>query len=209
MVFQYSISSPSIFAQSKLQKNVEKISRYIIYELNENKNVLEQIDSIYAYALKINDACISETLLSLTFATIPYNTVPIFSPMFKIRINYPIVSASEDIFLLKNKRLPHNFFIDSPSTYFGDKDKLAHFFGSAFISYNSLFFDLTPLIGYFVEAFEEVFVVDSSIDERDLLVNKLGSEFGQKLVRNKTQMPSEQIFLYSLNKLMIKTCLTF
>jgi hypothetical protein len=171
--------------------------------------VYEQIDSIYSFALKINHNQIGETLLSLTFATIPYNSVQITTPVFNIQIDYPILSADESIFIKKNKKLPKYFLIDSPLNDFGDKDKLAHFFGSAFITYSFCVFDLTPLIGYFVEVFEENFVENSSIDVRDLCVNKIGSNFGRDLTSNKIAMPSKYIFLYSLNKLMIKTCLAF
>jgi uncharacterized protein YfkK (UPF0435 family) len=209
LIIQFLIVTSSNFAQSKLQKNVEIISTYIIEANKNSKTVYEQLDSIYSFALRINNFDISETLLSLTFATIPYNSIPITTPILGIKINYPIVSADEEIFQYKNNSLPKYLFIDSPQTDFGDKDKLAHFFGSAFVRYNSLFFDLTPLIGYFVEVFEESFVMNASIDERDLMVNKLGSKFGGELIQDKNQMPSKQFLFYSFNKLMITTCLAF
>ena len=68
------------------------------------------------------------------------------------------------------------------------------FFGSAFLSYESHIFDLGKLIGYFVEAFEESFKVQSSVDIRDLDVNDYGRLFGNLLQENNDLLPS-QIFL--------------
>jgi hypothetical protein len=51
------------------------------------------------------------------------------------------------------------------------------------------------LIGYFVEAFEESFKVQSSVDLRDLDVNDYGRLFGSLLKENKDLLPS-QIFLF-------------
>ena len=70
------------------------------------------------------------------------------------------------------------YFLIHPEIDYGDKDKLAHFFGSAFLSYESTIFDLGKLIGYFVEAFEESFKVQSTVDLRDLDVNEYGRLFG-------------------------------
>jgi hypothetical protein len=53
---------------------------------------------------------------------------------------------------------------------------------------------LGKLIGYFVEAFEESFKVQSSVDIRDLDVNDYGRLFGNLLQENKDLLPS-QIFL--------------
>jgi len=82
---------------------------------------------------------------------------------------------------------------------YGDKDKLAHFFGSAFLSYSSNYFDLGNAIGYLVEVFEESFKVQSSIDERDLITNKLGNLFGTVLKQNKNILPSQIIILRTLS----------
>jgi hypothetical protein len=111
--------------------------------------------------------------------------------------------VDSETFLTKNENLPKNLFFDSPQNNFGDKDKLAHFFGSAFLSYESKFFDLGKLIGYFVEAFEESFKVQSSVDIRDLDVNEYGRFFGELLKENDNLLPSQIFLLRSIRFLRV------
>jgi hypothetical protein len=193
----------SIPQQSQLSKGVNEISIYIasgyFKEISASVNDLALIDSIYLKALSLNNYDYSETLLALCFATIPYREVPIRIPLLNLIVNYPLLSAPDSVYQMKNENLPMNIFFDSPQDNYGDKDKLAHFFGSAFLSYNSLFFDLGNLFGYFVEAFEEDFKVQSSIDERDLITNNLGFIFGSLLKSNKKILPSSILIMHSLS----------
>lgn len=188
--------------QSKLSKSVNYISEYISsseFIFHKTKiGDLQSIDSIYLVAVKFTDYDYSEALLALTFAAVPYREVPIQIPIIKIILNYPLISASDSIFNLKNENLPRYIFYDSPNDSYGDKDKLAHFFGSAFISYSSNIFDLGNAIGYFVEVFEESFKVQSSIDERDLETNQLGNIFGTLLEKNKNILPSQIIIFRTI-----------
>jgi len=189
--------------QSKLSKSVNYISEYIasaeFVNLKNNLDDLLVVDSIYTQAIKQTDYDYSEALLSLTFGTVPYREVPIQIPLIKLILNYPLISASDSIYNLKNENLPRYIFFDSPNNNYGDKDKLAHFFGSAFISFSSNIFDLGNAIGYFVEVFEESFKVQSSIDQRDLSTNKIGNLFGKLLKKNKNILPSQIIILRTLS----------
>ena len=196
-------TSSSFPQQSKLSKSVNNISEFIASNefliLKEKLGELSTVDSIYSEALKLYDNDHSEALLTLTFATVPYKEVPIQIPLFKTILIYPLISASDSIFNHKNENLPRYLFFDSPDNNYGDKDKLAHFFGSAFISYSSNIFDLGNPISYFVEVFEESFKLQSSIDERDLMTNKLGNTFGKLLKQNKNILPSQIIILRTLS----------
>lgn len=193
--------------QSKLSKAVNHISHYIaseeFYQLKIEIGEPASIDSIYAVALRFNDYDFSETLLALMFATVPYREVPIQIPLFNVILYYPLISADTETFLKKNENLPRYLFVDSPNNDYGDKDKLAHFFGSAFLSYASRFFDLGELIGYFVEAFEESFKVQSAIDLRDLDVNDYGRLFGKLLKSDNSLLPSKIFYLRSMRYIRI------
>ncbi len=189
----------SFSQQSRLSKAVNHISEYIASEqfinlINEIGD-LAATDSIYVQALECTEYDYSESLLALMFATVPYREVPIQIPLINSIVYYPLTSANEQIFSKKNENLPRYLFLDTPQNEYGDKDKLAHFFGSAFLSYESRFFDLGKLIGYFVEAFEESFKVQSSVNLRDLDVNEYGRLFGSLLKKDKCILPS-QIFLF-------------
>lgn len=205
LIFLFTLSLQA--QQSKLSKAVNHISEYIASEqFVELKNKIGDIaatDSIYAAAITFTGKNYPEALLSLMLATVPYREVPIQIPLINLIINYPLTSADEETYLEKNNNLPSFLFLDTPQNKYGDKDKLAHFFGSAFLSYESRFFDLGMLIGYFVEAFEESFKVQSSIDLRDLDVNEYGRLFGKILKEDKTILPSQIILLRSLRYIRI------
>jgi hypothetical protein len=188
--------------QSKLSKTVNYLSDFIasdyFVDLKETNSDLALVDSIYLRAISFTEKDYSEALLALTFATIPYKKVPILIPIIKEVIYYPLTAADDSTFNLKNKNLPRYLFYDSPKTNHGDVDKLAHFFGNSFIGYSENIFDLSSLIGYFVESFEESFKVQSKVDYRDLDVNWYGDLFGKLLKGNEKLLPSQIMLIRSL-----------
>ena len=197
------ILTTSIFSQqSKLSRAVNYLSDFIasdyFIELKETNSDLALVDSIYLRAIAFTEKDYSEALLAITFATIPYKKVPILVPLIKEVIYYPLTAADDSTFKLKNKNLPRYLFYDSPKTMHGDVDKLAHFFGNAFIGYSENIFDLSSLIGYFVESFEESFKVQSKVDYRDLDVNWYGDQFGKLLNENEELLPSQIMLIRSL-----------
>jgi hypothetical protein len=193
--------------QSNISKEVNYLSSYIasdhFLELRERIGDISATDSLYRESLKATQCDISESLLALMLTTVPYREVPIQIPIVKLLVTYPLISADNEIFLKKNENLPRYLFFDTPNDNYGDKDKLAHFFGSAFLSYESNIFDLGKLIGYFVEAFEESFKVQSSVDIRDLDVNDYGRLFGTLLKSNKEILPSSIILFRSLRNFRV------
>jgi hypothetical protein len=194
------LASPQV---KHLFNAVDTISKFIAAnEFNEISDIYA-VDSLYLHAKHQLKGDLSETFLSLTFAAIPYNNVPIRLPVIHIMINFPLLSSADSIFKLKNHNLPARLFYDTPDDNFGDKDKIAHFFGSAFISYSSSIFDLGDLIGYFVEVFEESFEVQNQIDPRDIQANQLGNIFGRIIKKHKNVMPSQVLILKSLYQIRI------
>ena len=187
--------------QSKLSKAVNYLSGYIasnsFLELDQLTPHLNLVDSIYLKAIKYYDLEYSEALLALTFTTVPYRKVPITLPLINVVIHYPLISADLDTYLLKNQNLPSLIFYDSPQNNFGDKDKLAHFFGNSFIGYAEPVFDLADVFGYFVEAFEEDFKAQSKVDFRDMNVNWYGKLFGDLLEKNRNVLPSQVMLIRS------------
>ncbi|OGU71262.1 MAG: hypothetical protein A2V93_01380 [Ignavibacteria bacterium RBG_16_34_14] len=194
-----SISFPQ---QSNLSKAVNQISSYIasgeFNQLRKEMGDLSSVDSIFNFTIRFTKNDYSESLLALSAATLPYREVPIVIPLINSVLNFPLVSADDSIYDLKNKNLPIRFFYDTPTDDYGDKDKLAHFFGFAFLEYSTLSFDFGNLIGYFTEAFEEDFKVQSSIDYRDLEVNFLGKCFGKLLKDDKSILPSQILVMRTL-----------
>jgi hypothetical protein len=187
---------------TKLGGEVIALTKYMaskdFADLGKKIGDIYRTDSLYEEALKITHGDYSEALFALTFAAVPYKRVPIKIPLLGIRFDYPLVSAGDSLYHLKNKNLPKYLYLDSPKDNYGDKDKVAHFFGSAYVTYGAHFFDLGKVIGYFVEVFEQDFKVQSSIDERDLATDDLGNIFGEILKSNKKVLPSQVMLVRSL-----------
>jgi len=188
--------------QSELSKGVNYLSEFIasdyFIELKKDNTDLTLVDSVYLRAIEFYENDFQEALLALTFTTIPYSRVPLVIPLLKIRLYYPLISASDSITNLKNQNLPNKLFFDSPDNEYGDKDKLAHFFGNAFIGYAENILKLADVFGYFVEAFEEDFKAQSEVDFRDVDVNWFGVLFGEMLEINKSVLPSQVMAIRSL-----------
>ena len=177
---------------------VDSLSKYLAVKQHNEINDLYAVDSIYLHAKDQLKGDISETFLCLTFAAVPYNNIPIRLPVIHLKLNFPLISSADSIFKLKDHNLPTRLFFDTPEDDFGDKDKIAHFFGSAFISYSSNIVDLSDLIGYFVEVFEESFEVQNQVDPRDIQANQLGNLFGKIIKKHKNVLPSQVLILKSL-----------
>ncbi len=202
-LFLFFCSSALLYPQrNNFYLNIDRLSLFISSDyfstLKNELNDLSCVDTIYVRALKLTNYNYSEALLLLTFTLIPYNVIPISTPLIKIKINIPIPTSSPEIFAKKNKNMPKELFFDTPKTDFGDKDKLAHFFGNAFLSYNLRLFDITEFIGYFVEEFEAAFFSNAKVDYRDIRANNLGNKFGKSLRREKSILPSQIFLTYTI-----------
>jgi len=185
---------------NNLDQSFQKVIIYIASDEFKNlKNTcddLSLVDSIYIKALEISESDISENLLALTFATLPFDKMVVGIPVLNSTVNLQLQEVDSILFRTKNNNLPSKLFFDSPPN--GDKDKLAHFFGNAFLSYNVSVFNISKILGIFVELFEESFLVNGGLDSRDLSVNYLGEFFGKYLNKNTKLLPSEVLSLYSL-----------
>jgi hypothetical protein len=200
-IFLPEFISAQIFVEKHLEDGINSIVDFINsdkYQELKNKNSdLALIDTIYLRAKKFHNDDIAETLLTLTFATIPFEIMPLHIPysgiLFKIKL------PSGDPYLIDSKieNLPKKIFEDSPASKFGDKDKIAHFFGNAYFSYSVTLFNLSKFLSIFVELFEDAFKVDGGIDNRDYIANYLGYEFGQELLVNPNSLPSLGLNKYS------------
>jgi hypothetical protein len=182
----------------KIQKLSEFIASEQFAETKKNNSELALVDTIYLRALEEMNNDQSEALLLLTFVTLPFNEFPFELGIFNIEFGIPLPSASDSIYLEKNKNLPKLLFFDSRLNDFGDKDKLAHFFGNAFLSNNISFFNLSKFLGILVELIEDAFSKDGKIDWKDIIVNHLGELYGRLLDENEDILPSEVLKIYSL-----------
>jgi hypothetical protein len=193
--------SGSLFAQEgKLSVEVRRISEYLASDtfLKDRAALsdIKSLDLIFEKAAAVCKGDTTEALLAAMFACVPFNVVHAVTPVLGIKMDIPLFSAEKEVFLRKNKNLPRTFYLDSPTDPFGDKDKVAHFFGAAFLTYAMNSVELTIYIGYLVEIIESVLMVDP-IDMRDVRTNALGAAFGRALRKQLPVKPSD-IFLFSI-----------
>jgi hypothetical protein len=161
-----------------------------------------EVDSMFKHALGLTDHNISESLLALTFACLPFQGFVVRIPVIKVKWTYSVYSADSMTFHRKNEFLVNNVYFDSPKNKFGDKDKLAHFYGAAFLGYLTGSTNIPNYIGCLVEAFEETFKVDSYIDVRDVRTNNLGAHFGRRLRKDSNAAPSMYFSFYNLTNMI-------
>lgn len=159
---------------------------------------LNILDSLYLKAVIFYNGDVSEALLALAFATLPFNKMPVTIPFTGIKLNLKLPSVNQKLFNLKKANLPGRVFFDSPQRGGQDKDKVAHFFGNAFLSYNIRFINLSKFLGLFIEHFESAFKVSGGVDFRDLQTNYLGEYFGYSLRNHNELLPSQFFYMYSL-----------
>jgi len=165
--------------------------------IQEKQDDLEIVNEIFNHAVEFYQGDISEALLALTFATLPFNKMVINLPILNVNIPLNLPSVNEWLFLKKKKNIPGNIYFDSKLNGGQDKDKLPHFFGNAFLAYNISAINASKFLGLFVEMFESAFKV-SGVDYRDIQTNHLGEFFGYSLKENPKHLPSHFLKVYSL-----------
>jgi len=188
-------------AQShSFEDGVIYLSNYIASDHFKNKTDEDifLVDTLYKKATNFYNGNISEALLALTFATLPFNKMQVTVPIINVKLNLKLPSVDENIFLEKKNNLPGIVYFDSEKIGGQDKDKVAHFFGNAFLKYNVRIINLSKFLGIFVEMFESTFKVSGGVDFRDLQTNYIGEFFGYSLRKNKELKPSDFFKLYSL-----------
>ncbi|MBI3124650.1 MAG: hypothetical protein HYZ10_09610 [Ignavibacteriales bacterium] len=157
---------------------------------------LEQVDIIYSKAVNFFEGDISEALLCLTFSCLPFNKID-FNLLLGI-VKVPLPSPPKIVFQKRLENLPKNIYFNSPRTNFGDKDKLSHFFGNAFLRYNISMFNFSKFMGIFVEKTEESFFANGELDRRDIMTNHLGELFAEMLKLYPEAKPSKALLVYQI-----------
>jgi hypothetical protein len=110
-------------------------------------------------------------------------------------IRVPLTFEQDSLFKARKRNIPARVYPDSPLNEEGDKDKLQHFFASAYLAYVSESPELARQSGNFVEWGEARFVVGGADDPRDRRANKHGEAFGRDLLVVRTLLPSDYLRL--------------
>lgn len=160
-------------------------------EIRQSYGDLKAVDAIFIKAMKLTNDNTAVALLISTIACFDHRIFGLKVPVFLLF--FPLSNESEEEFKQRVENLPKNIYIDSPLNRFGDRDKLQHFFGSAFIAYVFESGETSERFSDFIERGEKAIIIDGVLDKRDIRANRHGQEFGLNLLINKHQMPSQYI----------------
>ena len=151
---------------------------------------LNAVDLIFAEAMRLSWNNAYEALGIATVATMDHRKFGVQLPLVGPLLWFPLTSEWENDFRERVDALPRLLYVDSPQRPGGDRDKLQHFFGSAFLTYLFESRGAAQRFGEFVEWGEDKVIVDGSLDERDFRANRHGQEFGLALLENTSARPS-------------------
>lgn len=151
------------------------------------------VDSLFSRARELSWGNLYEALLISTLATLDHRRVGVHLPLVGPLLWLPLTSEFEDDYRSRLAALPRRLYSDTPPDSAGDRDKLQHFFGSAFLAAVSESRDAAGRVGDFVEWGEEQFIVGGVADARDVRANRQGQEFGLHVLARKGERPSKYL----------------
>ncbi len=150
------------------------------------------VDLIYKKSLVICNYDIADALLVCGLSTLDHRKIKFKVPILGLKLPIFLTSESEDEFKLRTANLPSHIFSDT----LDDRDKLQHFFLSAYITYINGGKITADKIGILIEKGEK-FGLNLVWDERDIMTNRLGQEFGFQLHKNPFVLPSRFLGIIS------------
>ncbi|MDP2207970.1 MAG: hypothetical protein Q8K98_04240 [Bacteroidota bacterium] len=176
-----------------LLQNISELKSFIrndeFLNFKKQNGDLAAVDSVYQKAKELTRGNTGISLLICTIATLDHYTLGIKIPLINLYI--PLTNETKEDFRKRTSNLPTHFYNNSPSYPYGDKDKLQHIFGSAFLIYAFESEGLAERYSLFVEKIEDRYIKDGNYDERDMKANKDGQKFGLLLMKNKNAKPSD------------------
>jgi hypothetical protein len=182
--------TPEIITDTKTIRSYVRDERFRI--LTKRCGEMRAVDAIYIRALKIANYQIARALFLSVMAVLEHQEVEIKIPVVE-SMKLPLTFEEDSLFHVRFNSLPTHLYPDTPPE--GDRDKLQHFFGSAYLAYATESPELARASGNAIEWGEAQFVVGGSDDPRDKRSNKQGERFGRDLLIVKTLLPSDYLTL--------------
>lgn len=187
----------SIFTP-QLVKDTRRIRRYVrdprFAALLELCGDWRAVDGIYLKALRIAEYSVGRALFLSMMATIEHQKIDIDMPVVG-DVGLPLTFEPDSLFAARLRNLPGKIYADSPPFPAGDRDKLQHFFGSAYLAYASESPEVARSTGNVIEWGEARFVVGGADDPRDRRANLQGETFGHDLLYVSNLLPSDYLKL--------------
>lgn len=186
LMFFGSLFTPKGYIEGYQLRDLIRSDIYL--EETEGMTDREKLDYIYDEAYILSRGDFQAAQLASAVATLEHRTIEI-KLLFGASITLPLTFEPEETFTKRVERLPSRIYTDSTE----DKDKMQHFFLSAYLKRTLGTNSLVRLLGSFVEAGEEAFIVGGMKDERDLGANEDGIRFATSDKRAPDSKPSEYL----------------
>jgi len=181
---------PKIITDTKLIRAYIRDERFQM--LRERFGDMRAIDAIYLKSLKIADYNIARALFLSLMAVLEHRKVNLKLPILKL-LDIPLSFEGDSVFYSRIRHLPARLYPDTPKGANGDRDKLQHFFGSAYLSYATEAPKFALTVGIIIEWGEATFVIEGSDDFRDKRANRQGGSFGRDLLVIENMLPSDYL----------------
>jgi len=192
-------SALSVILIPKIFADVTSLRDYIRSEefagVRAELGDLQAVDAIFEEASRLCWGNRGEALFAATMATMDHRRVGVRTPVLGAFLWFPLTSEFEDDYDERVKHLPTALYPDSPPGPAGDRDKLQHFFGSAFLAFLSTSTETADEAGRFVEWGEGAFIVEGVSDDRDYRADRHGQDFGMRLLSDPFAQPSASLHL--------------
>jgi hypothetical protein len=150
----------------------------------------QAVDAIFNRALHLCWNNTGEALIICLLSSMDHRSFGVSLPVVGNLIWVPLTSEFPDEFQARINALPRRLYPDTPPGRVGDRDKLQHFFGAAYVALVTESADVAETVGEFVEWGEEKFIVGGENDERDLRADRQGAQFGLWLLSDTGVRPS-------------------
>jgi hypothetical protein len=151
---------------------------------------LYAVDCVFDRAMRLSWNNKYEALLLCAFALMDHERFGVRLPVIGLVLWFPLTSEFPGEFSERLKSLPSHLYADTRDEEGGDRDKLQHFFGSAFLTALTESARSADRFGLFIEWGEALFVVGGVDDDRDVRANRQGQRFAQQLLVDPATRPS-------------------
>ena len=184
--------------EPQILSDVQTVRDYIRNEqfqkFRKQYNDVTTVDFIYLKALQTTHHDFERALFVSFLAVLEHRVIHI-KTVFALTIPMMLTFETDSSFTTRVRHLPNNIYPDSPHGVARDRDKLQHFFGSAFLSYVLGQPEMVHAIGDLLEWAEPGMVVGGANDPRDKRANLQGNQFGKDLLIVNNLLPSDYLTL--------------
>jgi hypothetical protein len=149
---------------------------------------LYAVDCVFDHAMRLCWNNVYEALLVCAFALMDHDRFGVRLPFIGTVLWFPLTGEFREEFRARVDSLPSRLYADTPPE--GDRDKLQHFFGSAFLTAITESPEEADRFGLDIELGEELFIVGGVNDARDVRANRQGQRFGVRLLVDSGALPS-------------------